>query len=262
MFDVEKFKHVLDTQWLGQSLLYFDKLESTNAYLKSLSSDQISHGLLCIADYQTRGRGQYERKWETSPGENLTFTLAFKPTVKNRFHVLTMACAASAVEQIIDTTGLPAQIKWPNDVYVKGKKVGGLLTETIFNGNKLDRVLVGIGLNVNQQAFSKDIRNKASSLYRLSENGKKYDLEAFLSDFLQRMEYSYGRWQKRNSDLIKQINKKIIGHGEWVRLNVNDTVRDEKAKLIGINEEGQLVVIDEEGGIETFSYEQIRLLTD
>ena len=261
MFDLDTFRKSLSTQWLAQSQLYFEELESTNTYLKKLPPGQISHGLLCITDHQTKGRGQYERPWVVPPGKNLTFTLAFTPLEEGRLHVLTLACARAAVDQIKDVTGLEAQIKWPNDVIIEGKKVGGILTEAIFNGNHLDRVLIGIGLNINQEDFpNEELRKKAISLRQLTN--KNISREQFLCGFLSRIEYEYGRWHKKNSTLLKNINQKIVGYGKWIKLNVNGDELGQKYKLLGVNEKGQLVVIDSEGGIETFSYEQIRLITD
>lgn len=263
MFDVDKFKRSLCTQWVAQSLLYFEKIESTNVHLKKLPATEISHGLLCLTDHQIKGRGQYERSWYVSPGKNLTFTLAFTPMSMDgsRFHILTLACARAAVDQIEEVTGLEAHIKWPNDVMINGKKVGGILTETVFNGNHLDRLLVGIGLNINENEFpDESLKKKAASLRQLTNS--IIDREKFLCDFLMRVEYQYGHWHRQNDLMLRNINQKIIGYGQWVKLSINGDELAQKYKLLGINEKGQLTVIDDEGGIETFAYEQIRLTAD
>ena len=241
-------------------MIYFPELSSTSTHLKKIPSNEVTHGTLCITDHQTQGRGQYERDWESEPGKNLTFTLAFKPTFAERFHVLTLACAKALVDQIKDNLGLEASIKWPNDIIINNKKTGGLLTETTFNGNKLDRLLVGIGLNLNQDSFSGELASSATSLKK--EFGHEIDREKFLAEFLSRIEHEYTRWHKNDADLLKEINCKIIGHGSWVRLKINGNMSEEKSKLIGVNEQGQLTVINNEGGIDTFSYEQIRLIID
>lgn len=260
MFQVSTFKNALATHWLGQSLLYFEELDSTNTYLKQLPREEVSHGLVCITDNQKHGRGQYEKKWESQPGKNLTFTIALTPKVNNRFHIITLAFARCITEELEELTGLETCIKWPNDIFIGDKKIGGLLTESVFSGNKIDRVLVGIGLNVNQQNFSEEIQYMAASLYLLTE--KKYDRETLLADILSRMEYAYGRWQKKDVSLLKEINQKIRGYGKWVKLRVNGELRKEAVKVLGVNEAGQLLVLNEEGEIEKFSYEQIRILAD
>jgi len=260
LFDPKKYNAKLSTQWLGQSLIYFEELDSTNTYMKSMPAEEVAHGQICLADHQLRGRGQYERNWETEDGKNLTFTLAFKPSRPERFHVLTLACARAAIAEIEDTVGQEAVIKWPNDVIVNQKKVGGLLTETVFNGNALDRLLIGIGLNVNQQQFSDELQTVAGSLRQVA--GRDIDRETFLSQFLGRLEYAYTRWLKRDTELVKSINQKMIGYGQWVQLHVNGQPHGDKCKLLGINQKGALTGISKEGDLETFSYEQIRVITD
>lgn len=260
MFDNDQFKKHLSTQWLGQSICYFEELESTNSYLKSLTHEQVAHGQLCITDHQTKGRGQYERNWESSAGDNLTFTLAFKPPGASRMHVLALACARAAVAQIDESLPCEAHIKWPNDILVGEKKVAGILTESMFAGNELDRLLVGIGLNVNQQQFSEELKNTATSLCNICQ--QTINREQFLAQLLSRIEYEYVRWHKQNDALVRSINKKIIGYGSWVQVQVNGHPSSERHKLLGINQKGELTTISKEGDLETFSYEQIRLITD
>jgi len=260
LFDEDRYRKALKTQWLGYDFKYFEELESTSSYLKKLESDRISHGSVCLADHQTKGRGQYERNWESAPGMNLTFTMAFKPGRAERLHVLTLACARAMVELVETKAGKCASIKWPNDIYLDGGKVSGLLTETVFSGNSLDRVLLGIGLNVNQEQFGEPLAGTATSLS--IETGRTFGRERLLADCLGLCEFYYGLWSRNETGLLKSINQKIIGYGQWIRLSVNGHDYDGKYKLIGINEKGELAVINKEAGVETFSYEQIRLITD
>lgn len=241
-------------------MCYFDEIESTNSYLKTISAEEVTHGMVCLTDYQTQGRGQYERNWESSPALNLTFTLAFHPPSSERLHVLTLACARATVDLIEEHTDYQAFIKWPNDVLVNNRKIAGLLTETVFTGNSLDRVLVGIGLNVNQDSFSESLHSKATSFNM--EQGVKFQREDLLADLLQLIEYSYTRWHKNENELLRSINKKLVGYGRWIQLQVNGHAREGRYKLLGVDEKGLLTVINEESGVETFSYEQIQLITD
>ena len=132
---------------MGQSLLFFEELDSTNTYLKQLPRDEISHGMLCITDNQTRGRGQYEKKWETQPGKNLTFTIALTPNENNRFHIITLAFARCITEELEELTGLDTCIKWPNDILVSGKKLAGILLDVAGESNGPCHVVIGIGMN-------------------------------------------------------------------------------------------------------------------
>jgi len=260
LFEVNTFKKALTTQWLGHNVLYFEELESTNSYLKKLPEGEISHGLLCLVDRQTRGRGQYEKSWDSQPEKNLTFTIALKPKENGRFHIFTLVCAKAIIDELEDEYGLSPYIRWPNDICVGDKKIAGLLTESTFSGNKIDRLLVGIGLNVNQEHFPENLQDIAGSLKLLT--GYELSREQLLASLLSRIEYGYGRWHKRDMTLLKEINQKIEGYGQWVTLKIGNEIRKEPAKLLGINERGQMAVINPEGEIETFSYEQIRIIAD
>lgn len=262
LFDLTKFENNLSTQWLGQSVCYFEELDSTNSFAKSMAKNEVKQGMICLTDNQTKGRGQYERNWESKSGKNLTFSLVFRPKTSERFHVLTLACALAIVEQLnelIDENPCTS-IKWPNDVMLNKKKIAGLLTESVFNGNKPDRLVVGVGLNVNQCDFSPEVTEKATSISL--EKGKQISREKLLSDLLGRIEYKYSLWHRQQTDLLKSINQNIIGYGQWVGLKVNSERRNGSFKLLGIDETGKLLLLNDDGGIESFSYEQIRLVTD
>lgn len=225
-----------------------------------MPANDVEQGMICLTDYQTRGRGQYERKWETEPGQNLTFSLVFIPSTAERFHVLTLACALALVDHLKGLLDSPTCIKWPNDVLIDDQKVAGILTETMFSGNKLDRLVIGMGINVNQQTFSESLKDKATSVSLMAD--QTINREAFLGELLGRIEYNYNLWHRQQSDLLKSINQNIRGYGQWVGLKVDGELRDDTFKLVGIDESGKLLMLDHDGGIESFSYEQIQLVTD
>ncbi len=246
---------------MGHSVRYFEELESTNTYLKKLAPEKIEHGLFCLTDYQTRGRGQYERRWETEKGRNLTFSIVLTPADTGRFHVLTLACALAIVEKLNDFLSAScAAIKWPNDIILNDKKTAGILTETVFSGNTFDRLIIGIGLNINQQKFSDELEDIATSVSL--EKGETINREKFLADLLNRIEYKYTLWEQQQASLIKAINRNIIGYGQWIGLKIDDEIQDELYKLLGIDENGALLMLNRDGGIDSFSYEQIQLVTN
>lgn len=251
----------MSTQWLGQDFRYYEQIESTNRFVKELKADSVEHGTVVLADNQTQGRGQYQREWETVPGQNLTFSMVFKPQEIMGIHALTLACALCIVEMVDHLEfNAPVSIKWPNDVMFDGKKMAGLLTENVFIGNKLERLILGIGININQGKFSSNLRNPATSL-RL-ESGKRYSRERLLNELLRRIEFKYHLWSRRQPILYRQINRKIKGYGHWVKLKVDGKLQEDRYKLLGINENGELLLLNKEGGIESFSYEQIRIVTN
>jgi BirA family biotin operon repressor/biotin-[acetyl-CoA-carboxylase] ligase len=258
VFDPKKFEDILATSWLGRSLYFFSELSSTNTFAKKLTGEGAHHGTLVLTDFQSMGRGQHEHKWIVEPGQNLTFSLIFEPTKADRLNLLTLTCALSVKDTIESIVDLQPQIKWPNDVLVKGKKLCGILTETVFIGNKLDRVIVGIGFNVNQQNFSESVFKDATSLS--IETGREFDMEKVLAHLIGDIEYKYRLWSQQDPDLLKDINKSLTGYGDWVKLKVDNEVLPDKFKFLGANNKGELVALDSEMNVKTFAFEQVRVI--
>lgn len=135
----------LDTRLIGRRVLVFDRLNSTNNFAASLPDDLANDGIVIVADTQSAGRGQHGRSWQCPPGAGVLLSALLYPPQELRRPVLLAAWAAVAVCETIDKTiGMEAQIKWPNDVLIQGRKVCGILIE---QGRG---TVVGIGLNVNQ----------------------------------------------------------------------------------------------------------------
>lgn len=259
-FNCESYRSNLNTSWLGADLIYKKSVKSTNSTMKSIGVDEFSHGTVCVADFQSRGRGQYQREWESAKGENLTFTIAFKPASGDRLPLLTLCCALGVI-RALDRAGVDdCEIKWPNDLLINGKKIAGVLTETVFLGANPERVLVGIGLNVNQTEFGKGVGAEATSLALV--RGEKLSREQMLCTILGEIEHLYTRWHHRDTELCKDVNERLIGFGEWVKASVNGTVKEDKFKFLGMNDKGECVMLNEGLNVHTFSYEQIRVIPD
>ncbi|MBI1935211.1 biotin--[acetyl-CoA-carboxylase] ligase [Candidatus Woesearchaeota archaeon] len=145
---------------MNYKLFHFNSLTSTQDKAKEFAKKGLSSAVI-ISDVQTRGRGRFKRKWHSSKG-GLWMSVLLKPKNAQHLQYLTFAAAVSVVNAIKKITGINVKIKWPNDVHYKGKKLCGILTEGIFG--KENHVVVGIGLNVNQDKFPEDIKNIATSL--------------------------------------------------------------------------------------------------
>lgn len=151
---------------IGHRIIGLDSVDSTNNYAaKLLLSDDLPHGSVIMADEQTAGRGQRGASWMSDAGENLLFTVVLKPvnlSISEQFR-LTQFASLSVLDLLTkyDVTGA---IKWPNDIYVGGLKICGMLIENEVSSLSISNVLLGIGLNVNQFEFSE---LQATSLARL-----------------------------------------------------------------------------------------------
>jgi BirA family biotin operon repressor/biotin-[acetyl-CoA-carboxylase] ligase len=150
----EAIRTGLRTRVMGQTVYFWPDVGSTNDELKRLAEAGAPEGSLAIADHQRAGRGRLQRRWEASAGSNLLLSLLFRPTflVPERVLLLTMLCALAAADAVTRVTGLQPELKWPNDLMLNGKKLAGILTELACDpdGTHLSWVVVGLGLNVNQ----------------------------------------------------------------------------------------------------------------
>ena len=140
--------------------LHFDEIDSTNNYLKN-SYKLLSNFTFVSTDYQSAGKGRNDRIWFSNPGENLMFSLLIKDeNLLKKFSSLSIISAAIVAEQIKSLGIEDVSIKWPNDVFIKDKKVCGILLE----GQILEYLVIGVGLNVNQKSFPDGLRKPATSL--------------------------------------------------------------------------------------------------
>ncbi|MEX1160334.1 MAG: biotin--[acetyl-CoA-carboxylase] ligase [Balneolaceae bacterium] len=242
---------------MGRSAFCFKELDSTNSHAKKMRIDASLHGSVVLADHQTGGRGQHSRKWQTEAGANLTFSLIFAPKKQDRFTLLTLACALAVSEAIEEETGICTRLKWPNDILHEGQKICGILTETQFSGSKLERIIIGIGLNVNQLNFSEELASIATSLAII--NSKKIKREQLLAAILKKTEYYYRLWTQYKPELVKQINRALIGYGNWVHILINGKEMNGEYKFLGVNDTGALVVLNSRLEVQTFAYEQVRV---
>ncbi len=160
---------------------------STNDFASA--KNPFYHGDLIVADYQSRGRGQRGNRWKGERGSNLLFTLIAIPdgiTPEEQFY-LSKITAVSLAETLLGY-GIPATIKWPNDVYVGDKKIAGILIENDLMGPSICKSMIGVGVNLNQRTFDPDLPNPTSFLL---EKGCEVPRQDFLSSFLDRF---FRRW--------------------------------------------------------------------
>ncbi len=153
------------TRWAGQPVCVYESIDSTNEECTRLSRKGAAHGTVVVADTQTAGRGRRGRSWESPAGENLYFSLLLRPEITpDKAPMLTLVMALATAQGIQKLTGQRAGIKWPNDLVIDGKKVCGILTEMRMEQNRIDHVVIGVGINVKEQSFWGELQDKATSL--------------------------------------------------------------------------------------------------
>lgn len=189
MISSADMQRYLTTKFVGQKILTFDTVDSTNKVLKDLAITGALEGTIVIAEFQTAGRGRLNRTWYAERGKNLLLSILLRPEEAESVHLLTYLTALSAADAVEENTGLRVECKWPNDLLINGRKFCGILLESAWDGQKVQYVIVGVGMNVNQENFPPDLRLTATSL-RL-ECGKEFDRVQILQAFLQKLESRY-----------------------------------------------------------------------
>lgn len=245
MMNKSKIQKNLTTIELGKNIFAFDTLESTNTYSKTLNQTNAPHGTLVITEEQTGGRGRLNRRWIASAGENLLFSVILYPDFDIQKAMLLSFVGALAVTDAIESvTNLSSTCKWPNDILINGKKVCGILLESTVHHSEVGKLILGIGLNVNQTDFPDDLRYKATSL-RL-ESGKEIDRIVLLQKILEELENRYTELSHfPPSQIINDWKMKALIFGKKITVLENEF--SFAATAIDVNEDGSLMVQTEDG---------------
>jgi BirA family biotin operon repressor/biotin-[acetyl-CoA-carboxylase] ligase len=184
----------LKTRVFGNKIYSFDSIDSTNNCAKAVAGCGASEGTVVIAEQQTAGKGRLGRLWEANPNENLMFSVVLRPkTAADALNLLPLYVAVAVSRAIERVTGLKVECKWPNDILYNGKKLAGILIEGSVKQNMVDYVVIGVGINVNQEKFDGELSSKASSLRLESE--KEVDRVSLFREILKGLEDDYKGFQ-------------------------------------------------------------------
>jgi BirA family biotin operon repressor/biotin-[acetyl-CoA-carboxylase] ligase len=192
--DADAIAPHLQTRWLGRTLRCFPELDSTNSTARELAAAGAAHGAVVIADAQRRGRGRLGRSWASPTGTNLYLSAVLRCALPpERLAQIGLLAGVATCETVREWCA--AEIKWPNDVLIDGRKVAGILTE--MDGSGPQRVVVlGIGVNLNSRLedFPAELRDKAASLCLAT--GTLVDRARFTARLLGVLEARYEEWQR------------------------------------------------------------------
>lgn len=227
MYSKEELQEGLKTSVFGRKLFVFDEIDSTNACAKALAEAGTEEGATVIADYQAEGRGRMGRTWQSPSGTNLLFSSILRPgLLKEKSNLLTFFACVAVARAVESTAQEPLECKWPNDLYLNGKKLSGILLENSFNQSDLEYSVVGVGINVNQTAFDDQIAPLATSLSR--ELKHDVDRKKLFCSVLTQLEELYP--SVKNSDfsaILKEWNCRCSMFGRQI------TVRGGKHEISG-----------------------------
>ncbi|MGM8213954.1 biotin--[acetyl-CoA-carboxylase] ligase [Bacillaceae bacterium W0354] len=234
----------LDTKWLGRQIEFYEQVDSTQIVGHELAQKDYPHGTVVMANEQTNGRGRLRRPWESKSGYGLWFSVILRPTQlePKQAPQLTLV-AAVALAKFLEELGLDVKIKWPNDIFINGKKLAGILTEMQAEQDTIQYILLGIGLNVRHDIhdFHEIVKNKATSLYLQTK--VIHNMNKLYKDLFVHLENMYEIYLNKGFQSIKELwETNAYKINEWVDVQTNKTW---KAQIIGIHEDGALVVQDE-----------------
>ncbi|MCS7215941.1 MAG: biotin--[acetyl-CoA-carboxylase] ligase [Thermodesulfovibrio sp.] len=261
-FTGEELKKLLIPKILeiGKEIVVYDEVESTNSKADELLKLGYPSGTVVIAEGQKKGKGRLGRKWISPSGKNLYMSIALKPNIPPKYAtLLTLTSVVACTTALRRHTDVPVTIKWPNDMLVENKKIGGILTEMKIEGEIIKSAIVGIGINVNmtEEDMTEEIREIASSL-RIYK-GEEFSRSLLAVEIIKEFDKWYQLLEKRERKTIIDRWMQLSGTiGRQVKIVLSD--KELIAVAEAIDEEGRLIVKLNDGTYEKISAGDVTLL--
>jgi BirA family biotin operon repressor/biotin-[acetyl-CoA-carboxylase] ligase len=260
--DLGRIRRELSTRIVGRRLELFPEVVSTNAALRELALAGAPEGTVVLADSQTAGRGRGGKAWFSPPGVNLYASVLVRPALRPGA-VPTLAFAASlAMVDAVREVGLPAAIKWPNDVLVRRRKVAGTLAEAAIRDEQVEHVILGVGANVNvtQAALRAALGPSAVGATSLAEMlGQPVDRTEFAAAYLGALDEWLAIHKAQGPAPLLQAWRQLdIVSGR--RVEVREAGGTLEGRALGVDDEGHLRVSGHDGRVHTVLTGEIRLL--
>ena len=184
--DIEKIKNA-ETRKIGKEVEYFKEISSTHQYAKKIALEENINGKMIIAERQTAGIGTKGRTWYTGENKNIAMTIILKPQCRiSKLEGLTITIAECMKKATYDLYKIQLEIKKPNDLIINEKKICGILTEINTISEKINYLIISLGVNVNEERFSKETENTATSLKK--EYGQNFVREDIIKRFIELLE--------------------------------------------------------------------------
>ena len=244
---------------IGEHIIHFDQLHSTNAYAADLlSKSRPTEGTVITTDDQYAGKGQLTNIWESAAHKNVSLSVILYPSFLNVASQFTfnMAISIAVFHTIESSTSDKVKIKWPNDIYINNHKVAGILIQNQIHGKKISTSIVGIGINVNQESFVSDAPNPIS-IYNVE--GKYVDLDLFKKSLFKNLTRQYHALRLGAYRQLKNTYHDLLYQKDQLckyQINGGETVN---GSIIGVNDHGLLKVLID-GQIHQFGFKEIKYI--
>lgn len=237
----------LKTKFIGQNIYYYQSVDSTQDIAWQLGSENVGEGTIVVSETQNKGRGRFLRKWVSSPG-GIYFSLILRPKHFSiaEFPKITLLVSLACVQGIKESVGVECQVKWPNDIFLGDKKLGGILSEVNAEQDNIHFVVLGVGINVNNQRLPP----VGTSLF-LKER-KYFPRVDILRKILERIEVLYREIHISGAEkILREWENLCFLWGR--RIRVNNFGNYEDGEAIGIDEYGRLLLRKDSGVIKIIS---------
>lgn len=248
----EEIRSVLQTKTFGGKIYDYREVDSTNVVAKRKAREGAPEGTVVIADSQTGGKGRLGKVWDSPGGTGVWMSVVVRPEIPPQdVSGITLVAGLAICEAIREVTSLPAYIKWPNDIVVNGKKVCGILTEMSAEIDRVNYVIIGMGINVNTTDFPEELQKIGTSLN--IESGKNYKRKDIVAQILIFFETYYDKYkQEKSLEGILEAYKKLC---ITLKNDVQVINRDDAywARPLDIDKAGSLIVEREDGSKETIT---------
>jgi BirA family biotin operon repressor/biotin-[acetyl-CoA-carboxylase] ligase len=246
---------------IGQRIIYYPLIDSTNRAARALALQCNAHGWVVLADEQSAGRGRLDRSWQSSAGEDILASIIVYPDLSaaDSFR-MTMIASIAAVRAIGRVCAVACGIKWPNDIFLTGRKLCGILSEGRIEQERVQFMVIGIGLNVNSSMAGRGAL-QAGAISLLDATGTRHDRNALLIALLEEFDALYADGAGQAGERIQQLwQQHAMMLGRQVSITGGDDVLSGIAR--GINPDGSLVVRDDQGRDHTIVCGDLSLRLD
>lgn len=251
-----RIKKNLNTSLIGSEILVFDEIDSTNDRMRSYFDRK--EGIVIIADSQTKGKGRFGRSWLSSKGVGIYLSTLLKPKAPpQQLSPIALMAGVASVLALDGFSKIKPTLKWPNDILVNGKKLGGLLCECCLSGDDSKILIIGIGINVNHAEFPGDLAQTATSLRM--ENGAPADRVAIIRSLIAHLDREYASFILEGAlPVVKKWSDRTTMFGKTVNLTRGGTaVRGTATKL---DEQGRLGILTEKNEEVFFDSGEVTLM--
>ena len=253
IYNEETISKEINTKWAGKTVHFAKETDSTNEWCKRMSKENVEHGTLAVAEFQSAGKGRLGRKWTAPEGSSVMMSILLKPEFEPQYASMLTLVMGLSVAQAVCELGVEVSIKWPNDIYWKDKKICGMLIENDLSGHNLYCSIIGIGINLNQAVFRGDAPNPVSLFQIIGKEGDREEvLHRFLSIFYR---YYLSLLQEEYEDI------RIRYQSALYRREGYHAYRDEagefEACIHDIESTGHLLLALRDGSIRRYAFKEV-----